>query len=283
VIGTGPGGLAFNVQPAPAMRDDLTIRPSPEYPGALAPSGASGPEATRHGAPLPTGDGTATGHPVRGPESQEREAAWRRGQRHRATGAAAANTHATDADPALVQRAFAALAENVRDYAVFLMDPDGIIRFWGEGAHLMKRWPREEAEGAHLRLLYPDGGAEDGTAEGHLRDAVEHGESVGEGHRVRGDGTTFWAHVTLTALRADDGTLLGFAKVTRDMTMAHAAETAHALAEKLSELDVVRGERADLIAEIELLKEELAVLKEELQSRGGAAEPRGRTGGGDRS
>ena len=260
------------------MRDDL--RHSPEHPSPLSPSAAPDPDATGSGAPLPSGDGTLPDHHVHGRETQEREAAWRRGRTHRVTGGQSEG-HTRDADPALAQRAFGALAENVRDYAIFLMDPDGIIRYWGEGAHLMKRWTKQEAEGAHLRLLYPDGGAEDGTAEDHLRDAAEHGESVGQGHRVRGDGTSFWAHITLTALKADDGTLLGFAKVTRDLTIQHAADAARALAEKLTELQAARGERADLIAELEVLKEELAVLREELQTRDGPAESRGRGVGGD--
>ncbi len=260
------------------MRDDL--RPSPELPASPSLSVAPDPDATGSGAPLPSGDGAAPDHNVHGRETQEREAAWRRGRALRAAGAAL-DTHAREADPALAQRAFGALAENVRDYAIFLMDPDGIIRYWGEGAHLMKRWTKQEAEGGHLRLLYPDGGAEDGTAEDHLRDAAEHGESVGQGRRVRGDGTTFWAQITLTALKADDGTLLGFAKVTRDLTVQHAADAARALAEKLSELQAARGERADLLAELAVLKEELAVLNEELQSRDGPAAPRVRGAAGD--
>ncbi|HEV7993289.1 MAG TPA: ATP-binding protein [Gemmatimonadaceae bacterium] len=121
-------------------------------------------------------------------------------------------------------RAFTALAENVRDYAIFLMDPDGVIIFWGEGARLIKWWTKEQAEGSHLRLLYPSGGSEDGTAEEHLRMAAEHGEYTGEGQRVRSDGSTFWAGVTLTALWDDEGTLLGFAKVTRDLTARRAAD-----------------------------------------------------------
>ena len=60
-------------------------------------------------------------------------------------------------------------------YAIFLLDRDGIIRCWGEGARLMKWWTKQQAEGAHLRLLYPDGGAEDGTAEAHLDNAAENG------------------------------------------------------------------------------------------------------------
>ncbi|HEV2147018.1 MAG TPA: ATP-binding protein [Longimicrobiaceae bacterium] len=121
---------------------------------------------------------------------------------------------------------FAALAENVRDYAVFLLDPDGIVIYWGEGARLMKWWTADEVEGAHLRAMYLDGGSEDGTAEEHLQSAAERGEYTGEGQRVRSDGSTFWAGVALTALRDADGTLLGFAKVTRDLTARHAAEAA---------------------------------------------------------
>src|SRR5215211_3114544 len=88
-----------------------------------------------------------------GRETQEREAARQRGRARRAAGRGGHDPELGHADPALMHRAFAALAENVRDYAIFLMDPDGIIRFWGEGARIMKRWTKEEAEGAHLRLL----------------------------------------------------------------------------------------------------------------------------------
>jgi PAS domain S-box-containing protein len=126
-------------------------------------------------------------------------------------------------DAALI---YTLVAENVRDYAIFLMDADGIIRCWGEGARLMKWWTRREAEGSHLRLLYPDGGAEDGTAEKHMAIAAETGEYTGEGHRVRSDGSTFWAYVTLTALRNQDGRLVGYTKVTRDFSARRAVEAA---------------------------------------------------------
>ncbi|HEX2078075.1 MAG TPA: ATP-binding protein [Longimicrobium sp.] len=132
-------------------------------------------------------------------------------------------------------RLFAALADSVRDYAIFLMDPDGIITCWGEGARLMKWWTAAEVEGAHLRMLYLDGGSEDGSAEAHLEEAAVRGEYVGEGQRVRRDGSTFWAGVTLTALKTDDGELLGFAKVTRDLTAAHARDAALRAAQEAGE------------------------------------------------
>ena len=162
------------------------------------------------------------------PEEREREAARRRGEereRERAAGhEPRPDVHAGHAPAGVAARAFAALAENVRDYAIFLLDPDGVITFWGEGARLIKWWTKDEAEGAHLRLLYPAGGSNDGTAEEHLREAAERGEYTGEGERVRGDGSTFWGGITLTALYDDDRTLLGFAKTTRDLTARRAAD-----------------------------------------------------------
>ena len=161
-------------------------------------------------------------------ERREREAARERSRARLAAREADSKTerpHAAAA-PSVAMSIFATLADNVRDYAIFLLNPDGIITYWGEGARLLKWWTREEAEGAHLRLLYPDGGSEDGTAEDHLRAAAERGEYTGEGQRVRSDGSTFWAGISLTALRDADGALHGFAKVSRDLTAHHAAEAA---------------------------------------------------------
>jgi PAS domain S-box-containing protein len=175
----------------------------------------------------------------RTPEEREREAAYRRGEereRERAAGRWATRDHALDRDRAPVTvRAFAALADNVRDYAIFLMDPQGVINYWGEGARHIKWWTRDQAEGAHLRLLYPPGGSEDGTAEDHLREAAERGEYTGEGQRIRSDGSLFWGGITLTALRDEDGRLLGFAKVTRDLTARRAADNLLQAAAEASE------------------------------------------------
>ena len=159
------------------------------------------------------------------PEEHERDAVWRRdeaaGQEQLTT---PVSNVAIEARGGVAMRVFAALADNVRDYAIFLMDREGVITYWGEGARLIKWWTKAQAEGSHLRLLYPPYGSQDGTAEAHLREAAERGEYTGEGQRVRSDGSTFWAGVTLTALWDDAGTLLGFAKVTRDLTARRAAD-----------------------------------------------------------
>jgi PAS domain S-box-containing protein len=183
------------------------------------PSPIINPNTTGASRPLPF---DRPGTPGR--ESHEREAAIERGR--------ALQSHSTEPlcapelDGLNSNLLYTLVAENVRDYAIFLMDVQGIIRCWGEGARLMKWWTKSQAEGAHLRMLYPDGGSEDGTAEAHLRDAAHTGEYTGEGHRIRSDGSTFWAYVTLTALRNTDGTLVGFTKVTRDFSARRAVESA---------------------------------------------------------
>jgi PAS domain S-box-containing protein len=186
---------------------------------------------------VPSPSSETAGSPA--PESREREKAWKRGElraKQRAeSGADAPNPNAVLDATGVAQRAFIALADNVRDYAIFLMNPEGIIVYWGEGARLIKWWTRDQMEGAHFRVLYPDGGAEDGTAEGHLAQAAERGEMVSEGQRIRSDGSTFWAGATLTALRDANGELQGFAKLTRDLTATHAAEAALKAAKEATE------------------------------------------------
>jgi PAS domain S-box-containing protein len=147
------------------------------------------------------------------------------------------------------------------------MDPLGVICYWGEGARLMKWWTRAEAEGGHLRFLYPSGGSEDGTAEAHLVEAAATGEYMGEGQRVRGDGSTFWAGVSLTALRDPQGTLIGFAKTTRDLTVRRSAEAALALAwSARAARDTALAEAADARTAREVAEEDAAFALEQVRS-----------------
>jgi len=113
---------------------------------------------------------------------------------------------------------FRLLVDRVQDYAIFLLDPDGIITHWGRGAERIKGWRPDEAVGRHLRMLYPDDGPpEDGPVEGHLRVAAANGEYTGEGRRQRRDGSHFPARVVLTALHRD-GRLIGFSNITQDLS-----------------------------------------------------------------
>jgi PAS domain S-box-containing protein len=201
----------------------------------------------------------------RSPEEREREAAIRRGEeRERAEleGRPWPNSDGVSVGwSSIGTQAFRMLAENVRDYAIFLMDPNGVIVFWGEGARLMKWWSKEQAEGSHLRMLYLPGGSQDGTAEEHLDHARERGEYTGEGERVRTDGSSFWAGITLTALRDEDGTLLGFAKVTRDLTARRAADALLQAASAAAE-----SARADAVAASAAKSGFLATISHEIRT-----------------
>jgi PAS domain S-box-containing protein len=195
---------------------------------------------------------------IRGRESHERQAALERGRSLQ--GGGAAPLCAPELEGLKADLLYTLVAENVRDYAIFLMDANGIIRCWGESARLMKWWTKQQAEGAHLRLLYPDGGSEDGTAEAHLIQAASSGEYNGEGHRVRSDGSTFWAYVTLTALRNPDGMLVGFTKVTRDFSARRAVESA------LHEEHRIAPASHEILEEANRIKRMMASLSHELRA-----------------
>jgi PAS domain S-box-containing protein len=120
---------------------------------------------------------------------------------------------------------FRLLVDRVRDYGIFLLDPDGIITQWGQGAERIKGWTAQEVIGQYLGMLYPEEGADDGTVEEHLRHAALHGEYIGEGMRVRKNGERFPARVVLTALRRG-GELVGFSKITQDLTGEREREAA---------------------------------------------------------
>lgn len=122
-----------------------------------------------------------------GRESHEREAALARGRSIQ--GQPLPTSCAPELEGLQPELLYTPVAENVRDYAIFLTDVNGIIKCWGEGARLMKWWTEAQAEGGHLRMLYPEGGSEHGTAESHLIEAARSGEYNGEGHRVRSDGS----------------------------------------------------------------------------------------------
>jgi hypothetical protein len=110
------------------------------------------------------------------------------------------------------------LVDSVRDYAIFMLDPEGHIRSWNLGAQAINGYAPEEIIGRHLSTLYTPQDRDAGKAEEELRLARTAGRVEQEGWRVRKDGTLYWANVVVTAIRDGDGSLLGFAKITRDMT-----------------------------------------------------------------
>lgn len=118
------------------------------------------------------------------------------------------------------------LIARVRDYAIFMLNPHGKVMTWNEGARLIKGYTRDEIVGQSMATFYtPEDRQRDRPAQ-LLREATEHGRVEDEGWRVRKDGTRFWADVVITAIRDDHGTLIGFAKITRDLTERRRAEAA---------------------------------------------------------
>jgi PAS domain S-box-containing protein len=128
-------------------------------------------------------------------------------------------------DPALQhERIFRTMVESVRDYAIFVLDPSGIVATWNPGAHRIKQYEAQEIIGKHFSAFYPETDIRNGKPEMELRVASEVGRFEDEGWRLRKDGTRFWANVIITAIRDEHGTLLGFGKITRDLTERIAAE-----------------------------------------------------------
>ncbi|WP_274520294.1 PAS domain S-box protein [Natronobacterium lacisalsi] len=119
---------------------------------------------------------------------------------------------------------FQALVQAVTEYAIFMMDPNGIVQSWNTGAEQLKGYSEEEIIGEHFSIFYPDDAVEASVPENNLEKARERGYLEDEGWRIHKNGERFWANVTITPIWGDDDELRGFAKVTRDMTERHEYE-----------------------------------------------------------
>ena len=119
---------------------------------------------------------------------------------------------------------FELLVRSIVDYAIYMLDPDGHVSSWNAGAERIKGFVAEEIVGKHFSVFYTveDRGA--GVPKKVLETARNEGRFEGEGWRVRKDGTRFWASVVVDAIRDDKGKLVGFAKITRDMTEKREAQ-----------------------------------------------------------
>lgn len=198
-------------------------------------------------------------------------------------------THARDLQSGEL---FRLVVEQIRDYAIFALDPSGRIITWNRGAELLKRYRGEEIIGQHIECFYTEADRQAAKPLQLLKRAREQGRVEDEGWRVRKDGSRFWADVTITALVDEKGSLRGYAKVTRDLTERRQAqeglkesknelekrviertaelnEANTTLQERLAELelfhDVVVGRELKLIEfekEIQRLQREIARLKE---------------------
>ena len=141
---------------------------------------------------------------------------------------------------------FRLLVESVRDYAIFMLDPEGCVSTWNAGAENINGYRKEEIVGKHFSIFYTPDAIARRFPQYELDMAREHGRFEDEGWRLRKDGSKFWSNVVITAVRDEHGTLRGFAKVTRDLTARRQVE------------ELQRGER--------LMNEFLAMLAHELRN-----------------
>jgi PAS domain S-box-containing protein len=114
--------------------------------------------------------------------------------------------------------AYRLLVESVTDVAIYLLDATGVIASWNPGAQRFKGYRAEEVIGQHFSRFYTERDRREGLPERALQLAATEGKFESEGWRVRKDGSRFWAHVIIDPIRAPDGTVIGFAKITRDLT-----------------------------------------------------------------
>jgi PAS domain S-box-containing protein len=129
---------------------------------------------------------------------------------------------------------FRLLIQGVTDYAIYMLSPDGIVTNWNIGAERIKGYQADEVIGQHFSLFYTDEDREAGAPQAALQTALREGRFEKEGWRVRKNGSRFWAHVIIDAIRSPDGGLTGFAKITRDVTERKLAqETLEIAREKL--------------------------------------------------
>ena len=124
------------------------------------------------------------------------------------------------------EQQFRLLVQSVTDYAIYMLGPDGQVTNWNQGAQRIKGYLPAEAIGQHFSMFYTPEDRAAGEPQRALSIAASEGRFEKKGWRVRKDGTRFLAHVVIDAIRSDTGTLLGFAKITRDITDATQAQQA---------------------------------------------------------
>ena len=173
----------------------------------------------------------------------------------------------------LGEEQFGKIVAGVRDYAIFLLDPAGIVVTWNAGAERLKGYTAGAIVGTHFSRFYPPEALASGWPAHELEVAAKTGRFEDEGWRVRKDGTTFWASVVITALRDAASTLRGFAKVTRDLTERRAAEEA---ARRLIREEAARKAAEEAAEEIERQRQQLHVTLSSIGDGVVVADPAGR-------
>ena len=146
-------------------------------------------------------------------------------------------------------RIYQLMVESVRDYAIFMLDPNGHVASWNRGAQRIKGYTADEIIGRHFSAFYTPEDITSRKPARELKIATREGRFEEEGVRVRKDGSTFWANVVITAVRDDEKNLVGFAKVTRDLTERRAAqEKAIADARRVAQAEAANTTKSEFLA-----------------------------------
>ncbi|HEX3113715.1 MAG TPA: PAS domain S-box protein, partial [Candidatus Eisenbacteria bacterium] len=164
---------------------------------------------------------------------------------------------------------FYLIAQGVRDYAILMLDPTGMIITWNEGAQRIKGYTAEQVLGKHFSIFYPEEAIRSNWPQTELERASKNGRFEDEGWRLRQDGSRFWANVVITTLYHPDGSVRGFLKITRDLTERMRSE--EGLRHARAELEMRVNERTTELGEANrALKAEIAerhLLEQELRRR----------------
>jgi PAS domain S-box-containing protein len=167
---------------------------------------------------------------------------------------------------------FRLLVDSIRDYAIFVLDPEGNVITWNPGAQAMKGYSKDEIVGKHFSKFYRPEAIQSGWPERELALAQKEGRFADEGWRLRKDGTSFWASVIIAPLRTADGKLSGFAKITQDMTERRQTEERvqglnRELRQRVSQLDESRRLIELRTLELQKLSAQLLHIQDEERRR----------------
>lgn len=178
-------------------------------------------------------------------------------------------THRRNQEEALRQseERFRLLVEGVSDYAIFMLDVNGKVATWNVGAQRIKGYDAHDIIGQHFSVFYPADARASGWPDHELQVAAEKGSFTEDGWRLRKDGTKLWANVTITALRDETGRLVGFAKLTRDLTQTKRVEAIELASQQREEiLEAERSARMAAQHATRVKDEFLATLSHELRT-----------------
>ncbi len=145
-------------------------------------------------------------------------------------------------------RIYQLMIDSVRDYAIFMLDPNGHVASWNRGAQRIKGYTANEIIGQHFSVFYPHADVAAQKPQRELAIATAEGRFEEEAVRIRKDGSAFWANVAISAVRDDDGTLVGFAKVTRDLSERRTAQERElADARRLAESEAANSAKSEFL------------------------------------